>query len=185
MSEKILLIDIETTDLSPETGKIVEVGIVRLDLATGEKFVLLDQICWETGITRKEVEESWIVKNNYMSVEEIRRSMNFTLITPVIQKFIDLHPAGATAFNRNFDFNFLKSRGITFQKELACPMLLSTEVCKLPGKFGKFKWPKAEEAWNFFYPGADYKEKHRGADDAWHEADIVQALYREGIFKLD
>jgi len=181
---KILIIDIETTGLDPVTSKIVEVGIVSLDLDTGEKWTLMDEVTHETGITRQEVEESWIVKNGYMTAEEIIRSLNFSILKPLIQKFIDEYPDGATAFNIKFDFDFLKHRGIVFKKELPCPMLASTDICKLPGKFGKYKWPKAEEAWNFFYPGADYKEKHRGADDAWHEADVVRALYVQGNFKI-
>jgi DNA polymerase-3 subunit epsilon len=98
---------------------------------------------------------------------------------------IDRHQDGATAFNRKFDFDFLQSRGIQIPQKLPCPMLLATNVCKLPGKFGNYKWPKVEEAYKHFYPDSEYREIHRGADDAMHEADIVLALYRMGIFKID
>ena len=85
-----------------------------------------------------------------------------------------------------FDFDFLKSRGFKFPKELPCPMKLSTNICKIPSKNKKgYKWPKVQEAYDFFFPDNDYIEKHRGADDAFYEADIVFKLYKMSIFKID
>ena len=43
-------------------------------------------------------------------------------------------------------------------------------------RYGKKKWPKAEKIYNMFYPDSNYVESHRGADDAWHEADILFKL---------
>ena len=62
-------------------------------------------------------------------------------------------------------------------------MLLSTNICKLPNQNNKagYKWPKVEEAWKHFYPEIEYVELHRGADDAFHEADIVFALHKLGL----
>jgi DNA polymerase-3 subunit epsilon len=71
-------------------------------------------------------------------------------------------------------------------------MLLSTNICKIPHKKGKNgkrrkgnKWPSVMEAYKFFFPDNEYIEKHRGADDAFYEADIVFKLYKMGIFKID
>ena len=70
--------------------------------------------------------------------------------------------------------------------ELPCPMLISTNICKIPGKRGGYKWPKAEEAYNFFCrteeTDEDWVELHRAADDAYHEAEIVKELYDRGVF---
>jgi len=183
---EILIIDIETTDFQGKGGKIVEVGIISLNLESGEKKILFDKVVHERPITRKEVEESWIVTNGYMSVEEIQNSPQLALLIPEIQSILDAYPLGATAYNRAFDFNFLESRGVRFPRKLPCLMLLSTDICQLSGKYGSYKWPKVEEAYNHFF-GTDhgYVEKHRGADDAFHEADIVLALYRMGVFKID
>lgn len=183
---KILIIDIETTGFQNQGGKIVEVGIVALDLDTGEKEIVFDSVVHERPITRKEVESSWIVQNKYMTVEEIQTSEMLHNKLSEIQRIINSHPHGATAFNRSFDFDFLKSRGVTFPKELPCPMLLSTDICKLPNKNGysSYKWPKVEEAYNHFFPSNEYVELHRGADDAFHEADIVYYLYKNGYLKV-
>jgi DNA polymerase-3 subunit epsilon len=180
---KILVIDIETTGFLKEGGKIVEVGIVSLDLDNGQKEILYDKLVHERPITLKEVENSWIVQNKYITVDEIRNSTWLIKELQTIQDILNEYPDGATAFNRSFDFDFLEHRGIRFPKKLPCPMLLSTDICKLPHKNGGngYKWPKVEEAWKHYYPDIDYVELHRGADDAYHEADIVYALHKLGL----
>ncbi|MDD2999465.1 MAG: hypothetical protein PHV05_10430 [Candidatus Riflebacteria bacterium] len=103
------------------------------------------------------------------------------LDAPAIQGILNSY--SATAFNKRFDFEFLKSRGLKV-KELDCPMLLAVNVCRLPGKLRSYKWPTVEEAWKHFFPNEPYSEKHRGADDALHEAKIVYELYKMGVFKV-
>lgn len=181
---KILILDIETTDFLQKGGKIVEVGIVELDLSNGSREIIFDSVCWETGLTEKEVDESWIINNSDLTKEAIRTSPNLKKIQPQIQEILNQYPIGATAFNNAFDFGFLESRGFTFPKKLSCPMKLSTEICKLPNPRGGYKWPKVEEAHKHFFGDVGYHEKHRGADDAFYEAEIVYELYKLGIFKI-
>lgn len=182
--KNILIIDIETTGFIDRGGKIVEIGIVELNLETGAKKIVFNKITHEKGVTLKEVEDSWIVKNSDLTLEEIRHSKSLDVLRPEIQKILDDYPLGSTAYNNTFDFGFLDSRGFRFPKKLACPMKLSTDICKIPGNRGN-KWPSVQEAWNFFF-GNDtgYIETHRGADDAFHEADIVFELYKRGVFVL-
>jgi DNA polymerase-3 subunit epsilon len=53
-------------------GKIIEVGIVGLNLEAGNK-ILFNEVCTERPITLKERFKSWIVNNSSsMTVEEIR-----------------------------------------------------------------------------------------------------------------
>jgi len=182
---KILIIDIETTGFLQQGGKIVEVGIVELDLSNGNREIIFDRVCWEHGLTEKEVDESWIVKNSDLTKEAIRNSKNLKVLQPRIQEILNEYPIGATAFNNAFDFGFLESRGFTFPKKLPCQMKISTDICKLPNPRGGFKWPKVEEAHKHFFGDVGYVEKHRGADDAFFEAEIVYKLYQLGIFKID
>ena len=192
MGTRILIIDIETTGLQPQTGHIAEIGLVELDLSTGEKKILLDRVVHEKGMTKQEVENSWIVKNGYMTMEEIRTAPNLATIRGEIQFIIDGYPNGATAFNKAFDFGFLQSRGFLFPRILDCPMILSTDVCQLEPTekmkkykpYLKYKTPNVMEAYKHFFPNSKYVELHRGADDAFHEADIVLALYKEGKFTV-
>lgn len=180
----ILIIDIETTDFLQRGGKIVEVGIVELNLSNGEKKIIFDEVCHEKGITKEEVEKAWIIENSSLTLEDIRTSKPLHILQPTIQSIINQYNHGATAFNNAFDFGFLESRGFTFPKKLPCPMKLSTDICKIQSARG-YKWPKVEEAHKFFFGNVGYVEAHRGADDAFHEADIVYELYKRGVFKIE
>lgn len=182
---KILILDLETTGFLNQGGKIVEIGIVELDLSNGERKIIYDQVCHESEITMSEISESWIVQNSTLNLEQIKYSPNLNRIKPMVQRIFDDYPNGVTAFNNAFDFGFMENRGFVFPKKLDCPMLLSTDICKLPSPRGGFKWPKVQEAYDFFFGKTDYIEKHRGADDAFHEAEIVYHLYKLGVFKLN
>lgn len=183
---KILILDIETTGFLQKGGKIVEVGLVELCLETGEKKIVFDEVCHEKGISLEEVKNSWIVENSTLTVDAIRNSRSLDKMRSEIQGLLDQYSDGATAFNNDFDFGFFEDRGFVFPKKLACPMKLSTNICQIPSPRGMgYKWPKVQEAWDFFFGKTDYIETHRGADDAFHEADIVFELYKRGIFKLN
>jgi len=86
---KILIIDIETTGFLQQGGKIVEVGIVELDLSNGNREIIFDSVCWESGLTEKEVDESWIVKNSDLTKEAIRTSKNLKVLKPQIQEILN------------------------------------------------------------------------------------------------
>ena len=185
---KILVLDLETTGFLNEEGKIVEIGIVELDLSNGKRKIIFDSVCHEKGITLKEVEDSWIVKNSDLTLDQIRNSPSLEKIRPQVQSILNDYPLGATAFNNAFDFGFLDNRGFVFPKKLPCPMKLSIDICKIQNRRyngGGYKWPKVEEAHLHFFGDVGYVEKHRGADDALFEAEIVYRLYQDGIFKLD
>ena len=188
---KILVVDIETTGFLNKGGKIVEVGMVELDLETGNTKIVFDKVTHERPITRKQVEESWIVNNSDLTVEDIRYSKEFKHLKNEIQEIIYSYPAGATAYNNAFDFGFFKSRGINIPNVLPDPMLILTDMIKIPAppkvkKYGKkYKFPNVEEAWNYLFPNINYIEKHRGADDALHEAKIIYQLHKTGKFKTE
>lgn len=184
MSKTILVIDIETTDKTPRTGKIVEIGIVSLDLETGNIIELFDSLLREDGLTAKD-REAWIFSNSDMTVEMVRNAPPAAEVFLQVQALLDLYPLGCTAFNRSFDVGFLESRGIRFGRNLQCPMLLATNICKLPSPRGiGWKWPRVPEAYKFFFPESNYVEDHRGLLDARHEAEIVYELWKMGVFKI-
>lgn len=188
---KILVLDIETTGFLNKGGKIVEIGIVELNLENGEIKTLFDNICHERPITKKEVEESWIVNNSTLTVEEIQHSKQLKIYFKEIQDIINSYPLGCTAYNNSFDFGFLEDRGFTFPKKLPCPMMLSINEVKAPMKKGhfrgnssKYKYPNFQETWDHFFGKTGYIESHRGVDDAIHEAKVIYELYKRNIFKI-
>ena len=120
-----------------------------------------------------------------LQYEDVVRANNLLKAIPEIQSIFDKHPCGATAFNKRFDFGFLKSRGLRI-KELPCIMLSAAPAVDLPPNPGYRdpKWPKVQEAWDFFFPRSNYIEAHRALDDARHEALIAYELYKLGKFSV-
>ena len=175
--KKILIVDIETTNFLQRGGLIVEVGIVELDLNTGEAKIVYDELVKEEGLDGTHG-DAWIFNNSDLKFIDCMKAK--PLDKERIQLILDKYPA--TAYNKKFDFDFLRSRELEV-KELECPMVLATDVCKIPNvnKAG-FKWPSVQEAWAIIVK-EDYTEAHRGADDALHEARIVYELYKMEVFK--
>lgn len=185
MDQKILVLDIETTGFLNKGGSIVEIGIVELNLVNGEVKTIFNSLLRESILTAKH-RDAWIFSNSSLTVEEVREAPEAEGVLAEVQQILNKYPLGCTAYNKDFDFDFLMSRGLSIPRQLACPMKLSTPICKLPNKynFKDYKWPTVEEAWNHFFPDVSYVEEHRGADDAVHEAQIVYALYKLDVFKV-
>lgn len=182
----ILVVDIETTGFLNKGGKIVEIGIVKLDLSTGEITPAYNALVREDGFGPNHTTGAygWIFSNSDLTYEEVENAPSLESQREEIQVLFDEYYA--TAFNKAFDFDFLRDRGFTI-KDLPCPMKVATPICKLPNKFGynSYKWPTVEEAWeHFFGSQTGYIEAHRGYDDAAHEAEIVYRLYELGHFKV-
>lgn len=176
------IIDIETTDFLRNNGKIVEVGIAGIDLENRKVVKLFHSICREDGMTAKD-RDAWIFKNSDLTIDEVRSAPLFDDIKDEVQRIINSCKL-VTAFNKAFDFDFLRNRGMVINNEADCPMILSTDVLKIPSQAKwakeKYKWPTVEECWDFFFPERPYVEKHRGLDDAIHEAAIVYAMWKKG-----
>lgn len=175
--QKIIVVDIETTNFLQRGGLIIDIGIVELDLNTGGVKVLYDNRVKEEGFDKSC--NAWIFDNSSLTPEMIDEAG--PLEKEELQKIFSKYPA--TAYNKRFDFDFLKSRGFEI-KELPCLMIAATEPCRIPKKTGEgFKWPKQQEAWDILIK-EEYKEAHRALDDAAHAARIAYELYDKGAFKI-
>lgn len=185
--KNIAIVDIETSGFQNQGGLIVEIGIVGLNLETGIVTDEFNAIVKEDSFGKKHSKHpyGWIFQNSDLTYDDVLLANNLTSMLPDIQNIFDKYPLGATAFNKRFDFGFLKSRGLTI-KELPCIMLTAAPVVDLPPKLGSSnaKWPRVEEAWEYFFPNTKYKEAHRALDDAQHEALIVYELYKLGKFAV-
>ena len=174
---KIAVVDIETTGFLKQGGLIVEVGIVELNLETGEIKELYNELVCESKFSDAN-KDSWIFSNSNLKFEEVKlaKPLNIEALQEIFNKY------KATAFNKRFDFDFLSSRGLKIE-ELRCPMEILTDVCKIPGRYGKYKWPKVQEAWDILFKDKPYIEAHRGYDDAEHEAKLVYYIHKNNIHK--
>jgi DNA polymerase-3 subunit epsilon len=183
ISRKIIVVDIETTGFLNQGGKIVEIGIVKLDLNTGDTKPLYNSLIKESGLDKSHTQGKmgWIFKNSDLRFEDLENAPTLENQQELIQTLFNLYQA--TAYNKAFDFGFLKDRGFLIN-ELPCPMHLATPILKINSGFGKgnYKWPSVEEAWKYFFRDISYIEAHRALDDAEHEAKIIFELYKLGLF---
>lgn len=176
------VVDIETTNFINKGGKICEVGVVTLT-PDGRAIPRLNFVCQEQGLTPND-KDAWIFSNSDLTLEGVLKAPMFSQHAGDLQQVINEYDA-ITAFNKKFDFTFLRSRGIKIPHEVTCPMLAATPVCKLRSPRGGYKWPKVEEAWQFFFPDIEYVELHRGSDDAEHEALLLFELIKLGVIKYE
>ena len=180
---KVAVIDIETTGISRKKDLFVEIGIVELDMKTGETKILFDSLVKEPKFGER-YRNSWIFNNSNLIFENLENAPLFDELKEEISEIVNQYPI--TAFNKSFDIGFLKAREINIPKELPCIMMISTKVCKIPNKNNRpgYKRPKVQEAWDFFFPNSEYVETHRAADDAIHEAKILFELHKRGQFYI-
>ena len=175
-NETIAVVDIETTGFSHQKDCIVEIGICELDLDSGKCSELFDELIRESHFSPHH-RNAWIFKNSDLRYEDVLDAHPLKAYNKELQRIFNIYPV--TAFNKRFDFDFLINRGFKI-KELPCPMIIATNILKLPPrKVGTlYKYPTVEETWNYLFPDKKYIEKHRGYDDAVHEALIIFELYK-------
>ena len=180
--EKIAIIDIETTDLKPDNGLIIEIGIVELDLTTGETKILFDSLIKELHLDDAH-RNAWIFNNSDLKFEDIENAPSLNNLKNHIQEIFNRY--SLTAYNNSFDFGFMESRGFVIKKDIPDIMAVAKEVCKIMRSRGGYKNPKMQEAWDNLFPNTDYIEKHRAVDDAIHEAEILFEMYKRGEYKIE
>lgn len=88
--------------------------------------------------------------------------------------------------NMNFDWRLLEIEAAYGQKTLPqiqkfCTMKAATPVCKLPGRYGDFKWPKAIEALQILCDRDIGDDAHDAMHDTRACKDIFFALMDKGI----
>ncbi len=184
-SKKIAIVDLETTGLSPDTSLILDIGIVELDLVTGDIRIIFDSRVREATFGKSH-KNSWIFKNSDLKFEYIENAPSFDDIKKTIQNIFNKYYV--TAYNKSFDLGFLNSRGIKLPYEMPCIMLAASNVCKIPLKMNspndiqKFRWPKLTEAWDHFFQDDNYFESHKAVYDARDEANILYHMYKNGLY---
>jgi len=179
--DSIAVVDIETTGFSHQEDCVIEIGVCELDLDSGARRELFNHVIRENHFSTHH-RNAWIFKNSDLRYEDILNAKPLNVYKKKLQRIFNIYPA--TAFNKRFDFDFLKDRGFLI-KELPCPMIAATDILKLPPKKSGtlYKWPTVEEAWKFFFPHKVYVEKHRSYDDSVHEALIILELYEGNNWK--
>ena len=86
------------------------------------------------------------------------------------------------AHNMNFDFTIMRGlyhrnifdESFLMDSKKLCTMLSTTNLCKLPGRFGKFKWPKLQELHKHLFG-----ENFVGAHDAMFDIKATMKCFYE------
>jgi len=101
----------------------------------------------------------------------------------VMNTFASMIGMASTTVCHNFDFDaglvsagFYRIDAPDFLegKKFFCTMKSSTNLCKLPGRYGKYKWPKLEELHQFLF-----NEDFKGAHDAMVDVMVTRRCYYE------
>ncbi len=69
---------------------------------------------------------------------------------------------------------YLDDLALFSSKPSYCTMQKTTDICKLPGKFGSYKWPQLQEAYKHFF-GAAFEGSH----DAMADVKACDRVYCE------
>ncbi len=171
------VIDLETTSLKPSLGMIVEIGICLVNTEKGITR-LFDEVVNEGPSFD---EGAWVFTNTTLTPSEVRLGLKNHEWIPRVQAILDNHPV--TAWNNPFDYGFMESAGLVFDK-MPDPMRQCTELIGLRGHHGGgYKWPRVEEAWEYFFPDKPYVEKHRAFDDCLHESILILKMIQENAYE--
>jgi len=191
MNEKeLLVLDIETTGVNHRTSKIVEIGIVHLNLNDGVITPIFNEIIKEKGFGKNKNDvNTWIFENSNLSYSDCLLGKNILEYKNLLNLLFKHYYV--TAYNKKFDFTFLKSRGIKIPYEYPDPMLSSTRVLKIPptkkminvGLGNRFKTASVQETYRFLFD-SNKIEPHRAGEDAIMEAEIVKKLYDLNEYKI-
>ena len=181
--KKIFVVDIETTGLDIYSDKIIEIGIVELNLEKYTITPIFDELVIEDGYDPDKFKNSWIFQNSTLNPYIIiEKGIYIEEIKDEIQDILERQLI--SAYNIEFDASFLKRAGFRIPRIGPDPMLILTDIMRIPHSVYGFKWPKMEEGYNFLLPEESYSEKHRALDDAVHEAKIIWKLYQMGLYKI-
>ena len=189
-----LFFDTETT------GKITD---YKASFKEVEKFPRITQFAWHVynsegklfksfqGLVKPDgwevPKEEFFIKNN-MSTERCEKDGK--PIKPMLEQFLsELEGCKyLLAHNMIFDLPVTASEMYRLgfnaknKPEKICTMQSTTEICKLPGKYG-FKWPSLQELHKFLF-GADFEGAHDASDDVAATAKCFFELKRQKLLVI-
>ena len=89
----------------------------------------------------------------------------------------------AYAYNADFDIAIItgacKRNNVNIPQQLIRTfdvMKPLTDIIRLPGLYGKYKWPKLSEAFEYFYPDQSMGDAHNALGDVYSTAKVLKAF---------
>lgn len=171
---EIIVLDIETTGFGYRKDAIVEIGMTLVNTVTKEINIIFDKVVKDSNFDKRKHKDAWIFQNSTLTLEDVLKAKSIEFYREDIQGLLNKYPM--TAFNMPFDTGFMKAREFKL-RETKCLMKTCREYNRNLDKSGRIKMPTVPEIYEqFFINEEKYVEKHRGADDAYHEGKILLRL---------
>lgn len=177
--EEIYIVDVETAVINtswdnydPINCSICEIGIVKLHLISGKIETIFHNICQE----EKEFNpNSWAFTNTSLTYDDVCNSAFLSTLQSEIQSLFN-EQIPVTSWSHDFDFVQLEhpSRGFIIPIKFWDPKITLTDFLKIPNPYHpRYKWPRVDEAFKYFYPEVEFSHSHRSIQDATAEASII------------
>jgi len=178
----ITLINKETTSFAKNFALIVEIGIIELDISTGEKSILFNALIYENGIENYDDKGAFSISN--LDISEVKKAKSLESYRETLQLIFDNYRI--TSYNTAFDLAILELRGFKFPKKMTDMMKFIKRI--LPkGKYNfhfayKHFYNLKDNTEGKFLTNNNYEEQHRALDDAIHEAELLFLLINKFKF---
>ncbi|KKM71341.1 hypothetical protein LCGC14_1431560, partial [marine sediment metagenome] len=186
LTDRVIVIDIETTGFDSSVDKIIEIGIIEVNLKTKERKVLFNSPIYEEGVDLHKNSEFFKMSSldysnitDYPSLEFLENTLQFIFDNIRI-----------TSFNMNFDLGFLESRGFLFPKKLQDLMTHTRKIMPKGKKYNfeyayRFLFNSSKNKESNYLSDPDYRQQHHAIDDAIYGVELLDLLYHEFNYPLD
>ena len=187
----VYVVDTETTGLfGAPKDKVVDIAVCKVTLGDdGVENVYSSVVGHDTGKWSDELKHSWIFENTDLTPDMVNDAPPEARVAEEVSKI--LKGANVTSFNFQFDFDkFLYQKPWSLRNDIVpfrCVMLASKNVCRIPGLYDDYKYPKLSEAYKMIVKGdpAGIKgnQEHRALSDAVMASYILLELHRTGRYE--
>ncbi|MDR0198474.1 MAG: 3'-5' exonuclease [Methanomassiliicoccaceae archaeon] len=187
---EVYVVDTETTGLAgAPKDKVVDIAVCRVVLGNDvvEK-VYSSVVGHDTSGWGDELRRSWIFENTDLTVDMVNDAPPEQEVVRRITEI--LGGRNVTSFNFSYDFDkFLYKEPWSLRRRIVpfnCIMIASKDVCRLPGLYEDYKWPRLDEAYRIIVKGDPAgiggAQAHRAMSDAVAASHILLELYRMGRY---
>jgi DNA polymerase III, alpha subunit (gram-positive type) len=190
LDQTIYVLDTETTGLNGYPNDlVVDIAICRVDPGKGTvQNVYSSVVGYDTSNWTDGMRNSWIFLNTDLTVDAVSEAPDAKKVAADVLRI--LKGKNVTAFNKEFDLNkFLYYEPWNLRNNIMesdCIMLAAKNVCKLPGLYDDYKWPRLEQAYSMIVPGdpagIDGTQTHRALSDAVMASYVLIEMHRNGQY---
>jgi len=187
---EVYIVDTETTGLTgAPKDKVVDIAICRVFLGEGRVDRIYSSVVGhDTKGWSEELKRSWIFENTDLTLEMVNAAPREADVVRSVSEI--LGGKNTTSFNFSFDFDkflFRMPWGLLHKiVPFRCIMLAAKDVCKLPGLYEDYKYPKLDEAYRMITKGDPANiagaQAHRAMSDAVMASHILLELHRTGNY---